>query len=651
MLTTQPGPSAPSASSPPASVNTTLLEPSTPSATTWAMAQTAEALSAQSPALNPERSESEEVEALLRRRISRRTTPSAAASEAGGAAGRPFPAEEAPTATHDRPPPSRSSATPSSRLVLDEEDELDELEQFDELDASETGVGAASSASAEYDKEVPPLFPATTYTWNLPEGAPSLAKLVEQREEVFAKQRTFDQDDLQQRAYTLLAGKLSSYSRTSGSQYSSYGYYLRGYASFCRSVSVPPWPMFDALCALYLQVAVPSTQKASTRATQGAALRTMSRWFSLPWANVPGYQEMADWPGGQTAAHEWQKLAPTSVSNPRPSTDLFAGNEGRRTPDSDYQSQNGDADQLDAPQGSQKPKRSPCPGVPRVGDTFSSPTHLYKVIIKALIPVKDNTVLSSSIFVHSHGVDRRLAADPGWRPWMRNKDALEALAELSRETAQGDPPPATQTAPSVKRAAEPPEPCSPKRPRLAAEPAPSPSSLDFLPPPAPAAPSKPHADEALSATRPPLSAPPGPPAPANAACATASPPSPAVKPDPDAPLSAHRDSSPFPAKPLIPFRRSLSSRRSLTTDPSLFLPDLTSFLAAADPSLISLAQPLLDAGVASSRYLALLALLEPDSRMAMYEEMEGSAGVELEDEQIALLEQALDELRVEEAQA
>lgn len=103
-----------------------------------------------------------------------------------------------------------------------------------------------------------------------------------------------------------------------------------------------------------------------------------------------------------------------------------------------------------------------------------------------------------------------------------------------------------------------------------------------------------------------------------------------------------------PSKPLnAPLRRSLSTRRSLVPDPAAFLPDLTAFLASMDPSLIPLAQPFLAAGISSLRFLASFSLLEPDSRMALYEEMQESAGVEVTDEQVALLEQALDELRVD----
>ncbi|GAA5910356.1 hypothetical protein JCM6882_003260 [Rhodosporidiobolus microsporus] len=643
------------------------------------MAETTATSSGHCPASSSGGSDSEEVVVLSRRKTSSGTVLSAAA---GGAASRASAAgrrrKASPNSTH---PASDSSALPSSssRRGSDDDDELDDSAE------SETGEEVASSA-AKYEDEVPRLLPIAVYSWTPPEGAPSLAKLVEQREVIFAKQRAFDKAHLQQRFHPLLAAKLSSF-RRNASGVSMYGAQLRSYASFCRSVSIPPWPMTDILCALYLFGAVSGTRRATSRRAPVTALCSMTRWFEPLSHVVPGYQGMADWPGGKAAIEEWQKLAPEEedVAASKRSSHSRSAKDRQATPDSDDCSQSEDEGEPDAAQARPLVKRTPaskvhqlpCPGMPQIGDTFASSTHLFKAVIKALVPVygvsagnvngqsirgnrykekqggcpfrvnfsSQNTVTSSSVFIHSHGSEPTLAVDPNWRPYLRNKDAIEALDELARERAPKTKPKATSKG---KRSAPRAKPSSRKRPRVI--PGSDSSSPEIRPQAALAAPSPSNAPPADAVVlchryRAPVPASAAPPP-------SASPPPVAIKPDPDIPApSCRRDSSPPHNKPLAALPRAVPSHQSLTTDPSLFLPDLTAFLAAADPSLTLLAQPLLDAGVASSRYLALFALLEPDSRMAMYEEMQDSTGVELDIEQIARLEQALDKLRVQEVQA
>ncbi|GAA6034229.1 hypothetical protein JCM8097_003795 [Rhodosporidiobolus ruineniae] len=80
--------------------------------------------------------------------------------------------------------------------------------------------------------------------------------------------------------------------------------------------------------------------------------------------------------------------------------------------------------------------------------------------------------------------------------------------------------------------------------------------------------------------------------------------------------------------------------RQLPSDADTFLPFLSAFLASVDPSLPALAEPLAAGGLSSVRALAIFSLLEPGSRVAMYEEIEERKGIVVTNEQVDLLEEA-----------
>lgn len=88
-------------------------------------------------------------------------------------------------------------------------------------------------------------------------------------------------------------------------------YKVRDYASFCRSLGLPPWPMTAAVIALFLHAAHPDSLATSTRQTYQQKIDIVRRVCSDVWAGVPGRSELDAWPGAQQAIQEWKTAKPT----------------------------------------------------------------------------------------------------------------------------------------------------------------------------------------------------------------------------------------------------------------------------------------------------------------------------------------------------
>ncbi|GAA5836975.1 hypothetical protein JCM11251_004462 [Rhodosporidiobolus azoricus] len=602
------------------------------------------------------------------------------------------PANDQPVSSKTQPGPAGGLAGPS-RLTSAEAAGRRE---------SEAGEGGSQASSSHSQKERPLAPDRSLSEKTVPEEEvdqlDEVAPAADTTQELDVKDNTSPTlGDLQQQSEMVLARKLSSYARSTNSMYSSYGYHARGYISFCRSVAIPPWPTTDATRALYLHGAVSPTQTTSSRSILASALKALSTCLVPMWTDVPGYREMAAWPGADEATWEWRRLTPQVGDGrmpPRPATIRTSpkpagGDRDHNASDADYLSESlspydEDAENVDRrdaarrasdlfTKADQLPRtvpQLPCPGMPQVGDTFASQSALYKAVFKAVVVSYGCNVTMVSrqicIFVHSHGPEPKILEDPSWRPNVRNQDALAALDELSRaprQTSAVAAKPSSSKRSATESQAPPSKRSKSDHAELPLSPGDVPSphiqqhvSLSARPvsatPPV-AALSRPPPSRASSAVAAPASIPPtspsNRPASANTIALRVSPVL-IIKPDPDAPPPPSSASSTSPSKALVPpLRRSLSSRRATVSDPAAFLSDMSAFLSSIDASLLPLAQPFLDAGITSARSLAYLALLEPDLRMALYEEIQDMEGVDVTDEQVALLEQALDSLGAEEA--
>ncbi|GAA5929356.1 hypothetical protein JCM3775_002319 [Rhodotorula graminis] len=515
--------------------------------------------------------------------------------------------------------------------VMDEDDEVE----------PRTTTRPRTTSAPTWDAEVPPLQEQAPYEWAQPGPIPSLAAIVARREEIFTKQRTFNDPELQRKSQDLIAAKLATYAR-SGS-YSTFAYKVSAYCSFCRAVDIPPWPATPPVLALFAhQVSYYAT---SSRGVLIEAFNMIHKVCRDLWGPLPAFKELLEWPGAQAAVLEWKKQSPTAPTS---------GSPARQAQEpAQAEGDNGKDGSAAAPAEIPRGKRGRtipqyfCPGLPAVGATFPSSLAAHEQIAAAMIPVYGNgldigrpskimcnrhgtgcpmcihlcggggrwRVLESSNFFHNHERDSRIVKDPAWRPVIRNSTVREAVEK--RDVAAGI---RTTTVNPKKRDDNPgPDPPAPKKQARA----PPSTSLPERPVFPPSSPAKSATAAALTAPQHAGFAP------TSTSTSTAPSVEPAVPPSappvPPPPPPAPSTASPAPPAPA---RRSgvTPSFHLPAPDPAAFLADLTSFLSALDPSLAPLAQPLHSAGISTLRDLRAFVQFEPATRMALYEDLHTSGG-------------------------
>ncbi|GAA6034215.1 hypothetical protein JCM8097_003784 [Rhodosporidiobolus ruineniae] len=391
---------------------------------------------------------------------------------------------------------TKGSAVGDAHVAGAEQSAHEEDEENDDLMIVAYPSHAASQLDlSRWNKEVPALFPPTAYDWNVPDGLPALSKLVSRREEVFALQRTADYDDLQQRSYDTVACNLTSYKRASFA-FSNPGYTLRQYASFCRSVGIPPWPLSSATIALF---GIAATSRTMADGSRGVLFSQLKRHFAALeqiWSSQAAYSRLVSFPGASEAFQEWlhrDKLLGQTLPGPTSSPfealappanheelDEQEGHDdgdysaaGTPEPDAtaDFVMRRSRSQMVaDAHDVAWRVQQLSCPGLPQVGDAFSSAIDFYKNSVKAVLPVygiglqhrgenrlrcnrakeqcpfeikrdsQTGKVKAESIFIHNHGPDPRLISIPGWLPTVKNKYAVEAMEELVKEDSYSSDP-------------------------------------------------------------------------------------------------------------------------------------------------------------------------------------------------------------------
>ncbi|GAA5911736.1 hypothetical protein JCM8208_005582 [Rhodotorula glutinis] len=547
--------------------------------------------------------------------------------------------------------------------VMDEDDEVrrpssrltNRLTIVDEQLEPRTATTARTTSAPTWDAEVPPLQEPAPYDWAKPSPIPALAAIIARREEIFVKQRAFKDSELQRKSQHLIATKLAAYAR-SGS-FSTFGYQIASFCSFCRAVDIPPWPATPPVFALFAhQVSYYAT---SSRGVLVTAFNMVHKVCRDLWDPLPAFKELLEWHGAQAAVIEWKKRAPTTPTKGAPA-------DKAREP-APPEGDKGKDDSTSAPVQVPRGKRGRtipqylCPGLPAVGATFPSSAAAHEQVAAALIPVYGNgldvsnassikctrhgagcpmridlgfgggrwRVLESSNFFHNHERDSRIVKDPTWRPQIRNStvraavekrdEAVRALvpsfspsAPLSRVLT---PSPYTQagirskTGNPKKRDEHPgPDPPPPKK-QARALPSASLSDRPVAVPPAIAKPAAATAQQHVGTST------------STSTAASAEPAVPPPRPPPSAPSTAS------PAPP-APARRSgvTPSFHLPAPDPAAFLADLIAFLSALDPTLAPLAQPLHSAGISTLRDLRSFVQFEPATRMALYEDLHTSGG-------------------------
>ncbi|KPV76004.1 uncharacterized protein RHOBADRAFT_53004 [Rhodotorula graminis WP1] len=556
-------------------------------------------------------------------------------SAAAGAQGGPYEGDDGRGAgARDRAAPIGGGAGQEGEdgdRVMDEDDEVE----------PRTTTRPRTTSAPTWDAEVPPLQEQAPYEWAQPGPIPSLAAIVARREEIFTKQRTFNDPELQRKSQDLIAAKLATYAR-SGS-YSTFAYKVSAYCSFCRAVDIPPWPATPPVLALFAhQVSYYAT---SSRGVLIEAFNMIHKVCRDLWGPLPAFKELLEWPGAQAAVLEWKKQSPTTPTS---------GSPARQAQEpAQAEGDNGKDGSAAAPAEIPRGKRGRtipqyfCPGLPAVGATFPSSLAAHEQIAAAMIPVYGNgldigrpskimcnrhgtgcpmcihlgggggrwRVLESSNFFHNHERDSRIVKDPAWRPVIRNSTVREAVEK--RDVAAGI---RTTTVNPKKRDDNPgPDPPAPKKQARA----PPSTSLPERPVFPPSSPAKSATAAALTAPQHAGFAP------TSTSTSTAPSVEPAVPPSappvPPPPPPAPSTASPAPPAPA---RRSgvTPSFHLPAPDPAAFLADLTSFLSALDPSLAPLAQPLHSAGISTLRDLRAFVQFEPATRMALYEDLHTSGG-------------------------
>ncbi|BGP46179.1 hypothetical protein JCM10450v2_002019 [Rhodotorula kratochvilovae] len=565
----------------------------------------------------------------------------------------------------ERPPFNEEDAElVDAGAVLDEGDE----EFVDEDDEEETSAlaRAVSKRAGTWETEVPPLQERTTYNWTKPTHAPALAALISDRVAVFEKQRAFNDPELQRKSQELIAAQLATYAQSGSSHYSTQGYRVGHYVSFCHSVLVPAWPLTPPLLALFLHALDPTARYAqSTRSVILGIMAVCTKVCRDLWSALPGYEELLAWPGAEEAIAEWKKqpsTGPTAQSKERtrkaPKASLAVDDDG--APESVDVS--GDEHDGEPSAGSARYDKLvdyardcavqiwqyPTPGIPAYAQTFASYQAAYEAVAAAVIPIYGIGVVSTnpswircnkrlsgcpfrihleklpdeqvrvtdfSIYEHNHDRNPKIVEDPSWRPYIRNAAAREAVQKRDEKCVR------TTLNSSKKRSGSP----------AAASPSPK-KQLRRLP-------SVAKSDKSPSTSTSKLpEASEAPPRARSSGSSTRKSPFKAAVPAPAAATPAPAP-APHPARHV----RFSSAFASPAPDPAAFLPDLTAFLTALDPSLAPLAAPLHQAGIASVRDLRVFAQLEPDSRAALYEDVQlgGGDAAMLDVEQIDRLEEAL----------
>ncbi|GAA5996428.1 uncharacterized protein JCM10292_007601 [Rhodotorula paludigena] len=517
--------------------------------------------------------------------------------------------------------------------------------------ARSASVGATSAAgsstsngpsqlptTALWDKHIPALHKRTSYLWAVPAGQPALAELVQDRKRIFRKQRAFATDaERQKRSYDAVATHVGA-ANWSPNVKTMYKYKVRDYASFCRSLDLPPWPMTAAVIALFLHAAHPDTLATSTRQTYQNKIDIVRRVCSDVWAGVPGCCELNAWPGAQQAIHEWKTAKPalsTGDSTGQSARGTSPEEQLPATSDEEWLEDPDDGDEQDLAKYAFECRKTvwqyPTPGIPATGQLFDRLSDLYRATAVAVVPVlgigiqlrkrgvrcnRHNEgcpfritaepaggtkvrVTAKTIYEHNHDRNPKIAEDPSWRPFVRNKVAREAIEEHDQAHAR------RTSNSSRKRAKSPVQAPSPKKQarRLSNESrataaSPALSSTKKL---AEAAVSTEEVQDDVT----PLTTHPTPPA------------------RPPTPINAAAPSPP----PAASIRPNIS--QLLVPDGSTFRPSLRAFLVRVDPSLSAFADPLIAAGIISPRHLALFLQLEPSSRLALYEDLsiEGEAAM------------------------
>ncbi|BGP68498.1 hypothetical protein NBRC10513v2_001831 [Rhodotorula toruloides] len=166
---------------------------------------------------------------------------------------------------------------------------------------------AEEAEEAMWRKEIPPLWAATTYAWTVRPGCPATLSIVKDRDQVFAKQRKVGTPAVQRTSRKIIAEHMATYTHGTGGR-AAYASRVRDYASFCRSVDVPPWPLSTVMIALFCIATAPDGFALSTASNVVIALRNSTRNCVENWQVLPGLSELASWPKADQALTEWKNL-------------------------------------------------------------------------------------------------------------------------------------------------------------------------------------------------------------------------------------------------------------------------------------------------------------------------------------------------------
>lgn len=175
------------------------------------------------------------------------------------------------------------------------------------------------------------------YDWSRSSSIPSLAAILAQREEIFTKQRAFNDRalrrglralaarrhrltrpphpsaELQRKSQDLIATKLATYARSGN--FSTFGYKVSAYCSFSRAVNIPPWPVTPPVVALFVHQN--SYYATSSRGVLVTAFNMVHKVCRELWETVPGFRELLEWPGAQGAVVEWKRGSRASPDSRR----------------------------------------------------------------------------------------------------------------------------------------------------------------------------------------------------------------------------------------------------------------------------------------------------------------------------------------------
>ncbi|GAA5957670.1 hypothetical protein JCM3765_001474 [Sporobolomyces pararoseus] len=542
--------------------------------------------------------------------------------------------------------------------------------------------------------------------WETDAKSKRFLSVFSRRETIFAKQRSLASSRRQHPSREIVATELENLPIPENSPVATYAYEHAKYLEFTKATQIPPYPVTHPLISLYLSYR--GSLGTGTLSYPRAWLNRLYRLTADEWENDPTYLELEGIEGAEEGIREYIRERSTSNSTSRPlkgnsvSSQAPARNVASESEDGSYQSDDSDnnnrrshrrrdsqsssfsdtsdeesssnpstSDASDSENQSQVgelsssqrrfrrgPLRPPAPGettipgMPLVGQYFSSTSEAYKLCSRvSLLAIGINVVLmdsvsgsyrikcaryhsryaddpsgscnfyirlnprgdgwivaADSIFVHNHEAAPERNSDPNWMPQIRNPLARDALG-LKRLTQEDDhhSPKKSKLDDAQKRHQS----GKPEGKRREKE----------------------HGRDKSKAER-------------------------KAKRQQEAKiqgmnvhstLNAQERLHPAPVKQTFPQPQVGQQRTQPQIDSHSFLPSLSSFLSTLHPSLVSLARPLFESGIDSLDTLGCFVSFEPSTLQRFTDELKKRH--QLSNVHVILLHQTLAAARISRSQS